>query len=608
MLTAQLKAQAAEHARKEAEAKEHLRALREYGYRFLPIGALPAEVLLDIMRQLVEEWAQVPQRKPTDKSVDLGLQGSTKGLHPLKLAAVCRAWRNLAMGTPALWRYIKTDSKTDSPFLEFIIKQTSQSPISIQIPGTRCMMRSSRNEDLMKDLLASITRLEYVYVQSIPFMLNKLLSGTANTAATALKYLRFDREEITGLPGADDPDEYEISRSPYDQGTPNLETLEIYGWTIPWDSPLLRSPRLRRLILHHTTPSHNHDNWLVRLQERQSDVSALLHLLEEHPQLHTAHFTTLFTLSASAPQATTPVDAKGLRDLEVRGSLAALAALFQRLRLSTLIENLGIYAIYDRSDPDYRTLARSLEAAFSDNDGPIAPQQLQIDLRTGITPYYMRLWNVYEERNVRALRNEEARKPTDSLKNHIKFLNGQHMSALQEAEWKLLREPWMTIAIEDSPPTLRPIGGLFLSQDHWNLESLVCAELRVPLHPGVWSVLAELPRLEELFIDCLQGRECLYALTPRSKDGNPRPFPALRLLYVEFLGRGSEEVEEADLIANAAGRVLAGRQVALGKKLGRLRLANWPKQLTAEQTEALSRDVVLLACEVDGGLEGFDVS
>ncbi|KAJ3500268.1 hypothetical protein NMY22_g19313 [Coprinellus aureogranulatus] len=220
-----------------------------------PINRLPPEILTEILfsglntsqeckpHSLNHPGARIhniPGQNLSGRHYRFTLWEERPGI--LLFCHICQYWRSVALSSPSLWSHIQVGQGMSPKLLEFIKANVKNVPLTLDV---RCQSYAywNRTREALSSLLhTTLGQLKSLAICCAEPSLAQLGPQALEngTSADLLESLQLIVDSGVGC---------EFNLLP--AGTPNLKFLEVRGRVIPWDSPILRSPQLTHLTLHH---------------------------------------------------------------------------------------------------------------------------------------------------------------------------------------------------------------------------------------------------------------------------------------------------------------------------------------------------------------------
>ena len=314
----------------------------------LPVNRIPPEVLSIVFEMFVHLWYGF------DWNCNRGdgwMWDKTLSWHKPAITQVCSRWRNIAIGTPSLWRAVYSEF---SPVVNAILLARSrQTPIIAIFCGPpysswdKGVFSWRKVREELLPVAAESHRLECLQLRCSSCKLNELSSFFSSPAPT-LKYLDLS------LYNADPPieDDYDnLSRVLTDifaNHAPNLRVLRLEYVLLPWSSPLF-GPHLTELKIDHMT-----HQW--------PSVQEFVAILTRCPSLETIALSELARVPKSTVQllSTLPkVRMNGLKSLVLRrGDGFSLGVVLGHLQAP--VEELQLEALSPEDDTSQNFLIQQL--------------------------------------------------------------------------------------------------------------------------------------------------------------------------------------------------------------------------------------------------------
>jgi hypothetical protein len=193
----------------------------------------------------------------------------------IRLAHVCRRWREIAVNHPLLWSRLDLTRVTPAGAME-ILARTRMAPLYLDTTVPEPRWDNARFVAFQKALQTHVSHICHLRISALPHYLSRTLEALISPAPT-LELLSLSTVWSPSTKGshASIPDRL------FDATTPKLSCLSLYNCNISWKSPLLKGlksliikltvsarpsltdwldalgemPQLKRLILHSASPS-----------------------------------------------------------------------------------------------------------------------------------------------------------------------------------------------------------------------------------------------------------------------------------------------------------------------------------------------------------------
>jgi hypothetical protein len=190
-----------------------IRALKSRRNTLAPISRLPPETLATIFAFLsASAWNE-----------------GTFHLEWIRVAHVCRRWREAALDHPRFWSYINFSKLTSAGMAE-ILSRAKMAPLHLQADVG--VWRAAHVEAFARQLEAHISHTRHLSISGY----FETALARLSSSAPALESLSLSHKSSTyGLPSATIPDNL------LNCTAPNLTSLELENCDISWKSPLLGS-------------------------------------------------------------------------------------------------------------------------------------------------------------------------------------------------------------------------------------------------------------------------------------------------------------------------------------------------------------------------------
>ncbi|KAH9161210.1 hypothetical protein EDB89DRAFT_755259 [Lactarius sanguifluus] len=231
-----------------------------------PITSLPTEVITTIFSFLhipVTLSAFAPGGQPKRQ----------ERLAWLRVAHVCRQWRETILNQPLLWSHVDFTIFSSAGAAE-ILSRAKRVPLHLQARVPCRLWDDTRYSTLRKELQDCVSHISRLAISAEPIHLHRILKGLILPAPT-LEFLSLsgDSEEYnnSGVGRAVVPDTL------FDGSTPRLSCLEIYNCDINWNSPLLGLGGLKHLDIRSPFESPSLAVWLDALDQMSQLKTLTLH-------------------------------------------------------------------------------------------------------------------------------------------------------------------------------------------------------------------------------------------------------------------------------------------------------------------------------------------
>jgi hypothetical protein len=282
--------------------EESIRALRFRRNALAPVSSLPSEILTVIFTLL-------HCHGPAASSPFTLLEEKPDHLPCIRVAHVCRHWREIALNQPLVWSHIDFTTLTSAGAAE-ILTRANAVPLRLEARVPIGLWNDTRFSAFQKQLQAHVSHTSHLDISAEAFHLRKTLEGLV-TPAPSLEYLSLSSEEINNR---STKTQVLIPDNIFDGAAPRLSGLVLRNCKLSRESPLFRG-------LKHLD---------IRSPFDIPGLSAWLDMLIEMPQLIT------LTLHKATP--VLPPDASLSSDVE---RIVALPSVV-RLDLSTSAESCGL--------------------------------------------------------------------------------------------------------------------------------------------------------------------------------------------------------------------------------------------------------------------------
>lgn len=216
--------------------EESTRALKSRRNALAPISRLPSETLATIFTLLsASAWDERPAH-----------------LEWVRVAHVCRRWREAALNHPRFWSYINFTKLTSAGMVE-ILARAKMAPLHLEVDINR--WTTANFEPFEGQLEAHISHTRHLTISG--YLATALPRLTSSAPTLESLFLSHDRIGI----GINIPDNL-LNRT-----APNLTSLELQNCNISWKSPLLKGLRNLKLLNISTKARPELEDWLDALNE-----------------------------------------------------------------------------------------------------------------------------------------------------------------------------------------------------------------------------------------------------------------------------------------------------------------------------------------------------
>ncbi|KAH9041371.1 hypothetical protein EDB85DRAFT_2286339 [Lactarius pseudohatsudake] len=231
-----------------------------------PISSLPTEVITTIFSFLhipVTLSAFAPGGQPKRR----------ERLAWLRVAHVCRQWRETVLNQPLLWSHVDFTIFSSAGAAE-ILSRAKRVPLHLQAKVPWNLWDDARFGTFQKELQDRVSHISRLAISAEHIHLRRILKGLILPAPTL---------ELLSLSG--DPEEYNdsgvgqavVPDTLFDSSTPRLSCLEICDCGINWDSPLLGLRGLKHLDIRTSFERPSLSVWLDALDQMSQLKTLTLH-------------------------------------------------------------------------------------------------------------------------------------------------------------------------------------------------------------------------------------------------------------------------------------------------------------------------------------------
>ena len=289
-----------------------IRALKSRYNELAPISRLPPETLATIFTFL-------PAIAWYENAVHLKW---------IRVAHVCRRWRETALNYPRFWSHINLTKLTPNGIAE-VLARAKMAPLHLEADFST--WKTARIEALERQLEAHISHIRHLGITgSLGISTFERLSSSAPTLES-LSLLHISPVRYRPSPTV-------IPDNLFNCTVPNLTSLHLENCDITWKSPLFKGLRFLRIDLS---------------AKARPELNDWLHVLEEMPQLEELHLEDATPLASLAhPHIRRTVTLPSLIYFYIRASAKDCALALSHLELPTLTQ-LGVDVVsHDQEGED----------------------------------------------------------------------------------------------------------------------------------------------------------------------------------------------------------------------------------------------------------------
>ncbi|KAH9174519.1 hypothetical protein EDB89DRAFT_548512 [Lactarius sanguifluus] len=244
-----------------------IQALRYRRNALAPISSLPTEVVTTIF-----SFLHIPV---TLSSFKLGEQPKrSERLAWLRVAHVCRQWRDIALDLPLLWNHVDFTIVSSAGAAE-ILSRAKKVPLYLEARVPCRLWDNTRFSALQEELQNHVLHISHLSISAEPFRLHRIFKGLVLPAPT-LELLSLSGEEYTTASGnRAEREQVVVPDTLFDGSTPRLSYLELCNCDTSWNSPLLWG--LKHLYIRTPFDTPSLSIWLDALAQMPQLKTLSLH-------------------------------------------------------------------------------------------------------------------------------------------------------------------------------------------------------------------------------------------------------------------------------------------------------------------------------------------
>ncbi|KAH9170619.1 hypothetical protein EDB89DRAFT_2187766 [Lactarius sanguifluus] len=237
--------------------EDSIRALRHRRNALAPVSALSTEIIANIF-----SFLHLPGRSPLGGRLD-------NHLVSLRVAHVCRRWREIALDLPLLWSHVDFTTVSLAGAAE-MLSRARTAPLYLEARIPVCYWGGAQfSIAFQKELQTHVSHIRHLSINAGPFHLSKTLEGLV-PPAPILEYLSLSNENNQArIPSVPD--------TLFDSATPKLSCLKLRNCNISWKSPLLKSLENLEILMLSTNAKPSLAVWLDALDEMLQLKTLVLH-------------------------------------------------------------------------------------------------------------------------------------------------------------------------------------------------------------------------------------------------------------------------------------------------------------------------------------------
>ncbi|KAF8492737.1 hypothetical protein F5888DRAFT_869780 [Russula emetica] len=229
--------------------EESTRALKSRQNELASISRLPRETLATIFFFLsLSTWHDA-----TDKGA---WRNETGNMAWIRVAHVCRLWRETALNHPRFWSHINLTKLTPVGMAE-ILARAKTVPLNLEVDVTKWSAEQIVAFEKQLETHISHTRHLSMSGGHLPTLLEKLVFSAPILESLSLS----PKSPLSSSPQAIIPDNL------FNRTTPSLTNLELESCNIIWMSPFLKGLRSLQILKLSTEARPKLEDWLDALNE-----------------------------------------------------------------------------------------------------------------------------------------------------------------------------------------------------------------------------------------------------------------------------------------------------------------------------------------------------
>ncbi|KAH9023091.1 hypothetical protein EDB85DRAFT_2093907, partial [Lactarius pseudohatsudake] len=208
-----------------------IQALRYRRNALAPISSLPTEVITTIF-----SFLHIPVTLSFSKYPQGGQPKRSEQLAWLRVAYVCRQWREIALNHPLLWSHVYFTVFSSAGATE-ILSRAKRVPLYLEARVPFHLWDNSRFSVLQKELQDHVSHISHLSISAEPFHLHRILKGLVLPAPILESLSLSDEKDNTGISAIEE--QVVVPDTLFDGSTPRLSWLDLRNCDISWNSPLL---------------------------------------------------------------------------------------------------------------------------------------------------------------------------------------------------------------------------------------------------------------------------------------------------------------------------------------------------------------------------------
>jgi hypothetical protein len=238
---------------------ETVRVLSQRRNELAPISSLPTEIITDII-------------------LLAGAKRDGFTLNWLKVAHVCRQWRDIALNQPFFWSHIDFTNLTLTGLVE-MLSRAKEAPLHIEARVVSHGWDDARYSAFDKELQAHVSHIRHLDINgsfgTCPLLWTTLQRTLVASPAPILEHLSLSNPFPCGM--------LFLPNNVFEGTTPSLSFLQLYNIEISWKSPLLRGLRYLKIYELNNDNKLSVTDWLDALEEMPHLNELVLHTTSPLP-------------------------------------------------------------------------------------------------------------------------------------------------------------------------------------------------------------------------------------------------------------------------------------------------------------------------------------
>ncbi|KAH9174524.1 hypothetical protein EDB89DRAFT_548562 [Lactarius sanguifluus] len=254
----------------DAEIKSLEASIQALKYRrnaLAPISSLPTEVITTIF-----SFLHIPVTLSSFKFTLCEQPKRSEQLAWLRVAHVCRQWREIALNHPHLWSHVDFTVFSSAGAAEILFR-AKRVPLYLEARVPFRLWDNSRFSALQKELQDHVSHISHLSISAEPFHLHRILKGLVLPAPILESLSLSDEKDNTGTRAIGE--RVVVPDTLFDGSTPRLSCLELLNCDTSWNSPLLWG--LKHLYISKPSKIPSLSVWLDALGQMPQLKTLALH-------------------------------------------------------------------------------------------------------------------------------------------------------------------------------------------------------------------------------------------------------------------------------------------------------------------------------------------